>query len=73
MLFHDTNLGEVYRHSDGSLGMAWDNERGVIRALEGFCGTSFDEKEDFVDYRRGWLIKHHAVCSGLTILERIES
>jgi hypothetical protein len=53
--------------------MAWDNERGVIRALEGFLGTSFDEKEDFVDYRRGWLIKHHAVCSGLTILERIES
>lgn len=73
VLFHDTNLCEVYRRRDGSLGMAWDNERGVIRALEDFFGTSFDEKEDFVDYRRGWLIKHHAVCSGLTILERIES
>lgn len=73
VFFHDTNLKEIYRRRDGSLGTAWNNQRGVIRALEDFFGTTFDENEDFVDYRNGWLIKHHAVCNGLTILERIES
>ena len=71
VFFHDTNLKEVFQRKDGSMGTAWDNERGVIRAVEEYFGTSFDEEEDFVDFRNGWLIKHYACCNGLTILERI--
>jgi len=71
VLFHDTNLKDVYRRRDGSLGTAWDNHRGVIRAIEEYFGTSFDEEQDFIDFRNGWLIKHHAACNGLTILERV--
>jgi len=70
VFFHDTNLREVYKRRDGSIGTAWNNERGVIRALEDYFSTTFDENEDFVDYRDGWLIKHHAVCNGLTVLEK---
>ena len=31
---------------------------------------SFDEDRDFVAFADGWMVKHHANCSGLTILER---
>jgi cephalosporin hydroxylase len=71
VFFHDTNLKAVFQRKDGSMGTAWDNERGVIRAVEEYLGTSFDEDEDFVDFSNGWLIKHYAYCNGLTILERI--
>jgi cephalosporin hydroxylase len=71
VFFHDTNLKPLVRRRDGSLGTAWDNERGVIRALERYFDTVFDEKQDFVDFRNGWLIKHHASCGGLTVLERV--
>jgi len=69
-IFHDSNLRPVYARRDGTLGETWDNNRAVIRALETFFETGFDESRDFVDYRKGWLIRHQATCNGLTILER---
>jgi len=72
VFLHDTNLTPVFRRRDGSMGKAWNNERGVIRALERYFDKPFDETRDFIDYSRGWLIKHDAVCNGFTILERIE-
>ncbi len=51
----------------------WDNERGVIRALEKFFDKRFDETRDFVDFKNGWLIKHNHRCNGFTILERVFS
>ena len=70
VFFHDTNLQEIFERRDGTKDFGWDNDRGVIRALEKYFGQPFSEKEDFVDYRRGWLIKHFAICNGLTILAR---
>ncbi|GBD89364.1 cephalosporin hydroxylase [bacterium BMS3Abin04] len=73
VFFHDTNLKKVYRRKDGSMGTThgFYNERGVIRALDKYFNKSFNEKENFVDFRNGWLIKHHSYCSGFTILEKI--
>jgi len=71
VFFHDTNLKAVYRRKDGSLGIGWDNARGVIAALEGFFGTRFDENAEFVNVRKGWLIRHRPWCAGLTILDRV--
>jgi hypothetical protein len=71
VFFHDTNLRRYYVRKDGSLGRAWDNQRGVIRAIEDYFGTSFDETKDFVALRGGWLVKHSARCLGFTILERV--
>jgi hypothetical protein len=70
VFFHDTNLRRYYVRRDGSIGRAWDNQRGVIRATEDYVGTSFDETRDFVALRNGWLIRHSARCLGFTILER---
>jgi hypothetical protein len=69
--FHDTNLRRFYFRKDGTMGLAWDNERGVIRAIEEHLGASFDERRDFVDLVGGWMIKHHAKCNGFTVLEAL--
>jgi len=72
VFLHDTNLKDVYTRADGTKGLAWDNDRGVIRALEDYLGKSFDETHNFVDFKSGWLIRHYHYCNGLTILERFE-
>ena len=71
VFFHDTNTGPIYRRKDGSIGLSYDINRGVIRALEQYFDSKFDEKKDFADIRRGWIIKHFANCNGLTILEKL--
>lgn len=70
VFFHDTNVRPIYRRKDGTIGLAYDIKRGVIRALETHFGKIFNEKKDFIDSRNGWLIKHHSSCNGLTILTR---
>jgi len=70
VIFHDTNLRDIYFRRDGSMGCGWNNDRGVIRALEEYFHTSFNEKKDFIDLRNGWIIKHYSLCNGLTILEK---
>jgi len=71
VFFHDTNLKDIYPRKDGSIGIGWDNERGVIRALEKYFNTPFNEGKNFVDLRNGWLIKHYYYCCGFTILEKM--
>lgn len=74
VFFHDTNLrNKVYFRKDGSMGLGWDNKRGVIRALERFFNKSFDETKSFIDSGKGFLIKHYPLCNGFTILEKIKS
>jgi len=58
IFFHDTNL------------VFWDNDRGVIRALENFFNTSFNEKIDFKLIIGQYFISHYNNCQGLTILEK---
>ena len=71
VIFHDTNLNYLNFRKNGSLCLgAWNNKRGVIRAIEEFFGARFDEKRDFVALQKGWLIKHYAYCNGLTVLRK---
>lgn len=71
VFFHDTHLTPRFFRKDGSMGYGWDNNRGVIRALEEFFGATFDEKQPFADLIDGWLIKHEPHCCGFTVLHRI--
>ena len=43
IVLHDTNLPSscAYARKDGSAGEGWDNERGVIRAVQDFVNVSF--------------------------------
>ena len=70
VFFHDTNINETVFRKNGSSFGGWNNERGVIRALETFFNQSFDETSDFTVNINGWLIKHDHVCGGFTILEK---
>jgi cephalosporin hydroxylase len=71
VFFHDTNLKEVVAKKNGSLCYEWNNERGVIRAIEEFFGKRFNENIEFTDFINGWLITHNPLSNGLTILELI--
>ncbi|MEE9269109.1 MAG: class I SAM-dependent methyltransferase, partial [Candidatus Krumholzibacteria bacterium] len=71
VFLHDTNLWETYRRNNGSMGRGWDNERGVIRALEKYFGKTFDETRDFISFANGWVIRHYHTCNGFTILQRV--
>ena len=71
VFFHDTNLRAIFFRKDGSMGLGWNNDRGVIRALEGFFGRTFDETRPFIDIIDGWLIKHEPYCCGFTVLHKI--
>jgi cephalosporin hydroxylase len=70
VIFHDTNLKEIFYWQNGNSGPGWNNERGVIRALENYFGKSFNENSDFVAWVNGWSIKHFQICNGLTVLEK---
>jgi len=72
VVFHDTNLQEIFLRKDGSEGKGWNNERGVIRAIEGYFGCPFDESRDFFLEKTGWLIRHWTRCNGLLIMDRYE-
>lgn len=71
VFLHDTNLDNFFFRKDGSLDLGWDNERGVIRALEVYFNKTFNEKEEFLDFVKPWVIKHHPHCCGLTVLEKL--
>ncbi|MEW6386417.1 MAG: class I SAM-dependent methyltransferase [Thermodesulfobacteriota bacterium] len=71
VFFHDTNLSNFFFREDGSLDIGWDNDRGVIRALEVYFRKTFNEKEAFTDFISPWIIKHNPYCCGFTILEKV--
>jgi cephalosporin hydroxylase len=70
--FHDTNMGTgIYGRLDRSVGRyGWDNQRGVIRAIEEFVGKNYDEKCFFTDVAGGFLILHHPHSSGFTVMKK---
>jgi cephalosporin hydroxylase len=70
VFFHDTNMGEVFVRKDGSTGKGWNNQRGVIQAIEEYLGAAFDEKTDFALEHRGWVIRHFTICNGFMVMER---
>jgi len=70
VIFHDTNMKEIFQRKDGSTGRGWNNERGVIRAIEEYFNRNFNEEVNFIEIIDGWFIRHYAHCNGLMILER---
>ena len=70
VMFHDTNMGSIYRRKDGSFGPGWDNERGVVSAIEEFLGIPLDEKRYFDVVRDDWHVRGWPFSSGLMILAR---
>jgi cephalosporin hydroxylase len=72
IIFHDTNLNNVYLRKNGSVGAGWDNQRGVIRAIEEVFGVKFNEHIDFQYSCKlsdvNWKVVHEPLCNGLTIL-----
>lgn len=71
VIFHDTNVRTFYWRHDNSFGIAWNNNRGVIRAIEEYLKTPLNEKVNFVGCIQGWAIKHDPLCAGYTIMKRI--
>ena len=69
-VFHDTNLGWLFRRRDGSIGGGWNNSRGVIRALQEYLGVSWDEKAHYSGENGTFAIEHIPDCNGLTILRK---
>lgn len=74
MILHDTNMGAgLYGRLDRSVGHGWDNQRGVIRAVEEFLGRRYDESRFFTDIANGFLITHHPHSNGLTVLKKLSN
>jgi cephalosporin hydroxylase len=71
VMFHDTNLKPIGPRKDGCFALGWDNQRGVIRAVEEHLGISIDEGKPCTRMAAGWLLRHWSNCNGLTILDRI--
>jgi predicted O-methyltransferase YrrM len=72
MIFHDTNTGPgLYGRCDGSIDLGWDNQRGVIRAIEEYVSRRYEEKSFFVDAAKGFLVRHYPNSNGLTVLKRL--
>lgn len=73
MFFHDTHMGKgIYVRLDGSLGHGWDNQRGVIRAIEEYMGRRYQEDSFFADVANGFAVYHYPNSSGLTLLKKVE-
>lgn len=70
VFFHDTNMNSVFVRKDGSTGKGWDNQRGVVRAVEEHLGVKLDEKKDFVFMKDNWFIRHHTICNGFLVMDR---
>lgn len=71
MIFHDTNMGQgLYGRNDGSIGIGWNNKKGVMRAIEEFIGRQYDENAFFCDVTDRYNLIHFPNCNGLTILKR---
>jgi cephalosporin hydroxylase len=71
VMFHDTNVRPSGRRKDGSFEVGWDNQRGVIRAIEQYLGININENREYLGLSGGYLIRHWPHCNGLTIIDRL--
>jgi predicted O-methyltransferase YrrM len=60
IIFHDTNMGEgIYSRTDGSVDIGWNNDRGVIRAIEEYVGRKYEESSFCYDFIKDMLLIHY--------------
>jgi hypothetical protein len=72
VIFHDTNLNRTSRtHNHTILNIGWDNQRGVIRAIEELLGKKLNENASFAGMVNEWLVRHYPNSFGLTVLKRL--
>jgi cephalosporin hydroxylase len=72
IMFHDTNMGtDWHRRLDRDIGSGWDNERGVIRAVEEFLGRRYDEQTFFTDVAAGFVIAHLPWSAGFLVMRKL--
>jgi hypothetical protein len=72
MMFHDTHMGGGWlRRLDGKVERGWNNDRGVIRAIEERLGRRYDETTVFADCTSGFAIYHVPWSSGFTVLRKL--
>jgi len=71
LMLHDTNMGDWFRTLDGRVTKGWDNDRGVMRAIEEILGRAYDETTYFTDCAAGFAVSHRPWGSGFTVLRRI--
>jgi hypothetical protein len=67
IILHDTNLSpsRSYLRKDGSLGEGWDNQRGVVRAVQEFANCSFGLGLGFSVYGLGFKFRWLSLLLGL--------
>lgn len=74
VMFHDTNLKEKYFRKDGEECTAWDNKRGVTRAIEEYFDIKMTEEREFslsFEWNDAkWSLKHVPYCCGFTIISK---
>jgi hypothetical protein len=73
VMWRCTNLQRRLIYEDGSsTNLGWNNERGVIRAIEEYLGEKFDETILFNHPVKDWRVRHWPWGGGLTIMSRVE-
>lgn len=71
VLFRCTNLRKKLIYRDGTTTMlGWDNQRGVVRAVEEYLGQRFNEAEAFSSQCGEWRVTHSPWGAGLTVMRR---
>ncbi len=71
IFFRCTNLKPLLYYKNGTVtDLGWDNQRGVIKAVEEFFNTTFDESVLFEATIDNWKIIHSPYGAGLTTLIR---
>jgi hypothetical protein len=71
VMFRCSNLQKRLYYQDGTeTGLGWNNERGVIRALQEYLGQGWDEIREWQGIIGGWNIKHWPWGAGLTVMRR---
>jgi hypothetical protein len=74
VFFRCTNLKHQLYYKDGTTtGLGWDNNRGVIKAIEEYLHKTFDETKEFETEVENWKVIHQPYGAGLTTLIRNES
>jgi predicted O-methyltransferase YrrM len=76
IVFHDTNLtSDPTRRLDGGINYGWNNDRGVVRAIEEFLNIKISE--DTLQARKAengeWFLFHMPWNNGLTVLSRLSN
>ena len=74
IIFHDTNMPGVYK-KDNSYYQTWDNQRGVIKAIQEYFDLYFFEERPFHAYNlykdnSFWNIEHYPESNGITYITK---